>query len=220
MSEPVNTRRYDNSRREKAARQTRHAIVDAARGLFVGDGYAGTTLAAIAGRAGVSVQTVYAQFGSKSNVLKVVVDQTVAGDDDPRPIAEREDVTDIYAEPDPRRKLRFHARQASDILKRMAPVERMMRSAAAVNADAAGQLGRGREQRRRAMGLMATHFAEQGLLRPDRTVDEVADRVAALIDPALYWLATEEQSLSHEEYEQWLYELLVVTVLGDPVTSA
>jgi TetR/AcrR family transcriptional regulator, regulator of autoinduction and epiphytic fitness len=214
MAAPVNPRRYDNSRREEAARRTRQAIVAAARDLFLDGGYAATTLAAIAQRAGVSVQTVYAQFGSKSHVLKVVVDHTVAGDDDPRPLAERESVDAITAEADPRRKLRLHADQAAEIMLRMAPVDRMIRSAAALDADAARQHDVGREQRRRAMGMLAEHFADAGLMRTDLTVDEVADRVATLIDPELYWLATAGRGLTHEAYAQWLYELMLVTVLG------
>ena len=51
---PVNTRRrYDSSGHRKRARQTRDLITDAARQLFLADGYAATTVAAIAAAAGV-----------------------------------------------------------------------------------------------------------------------------------------------------------------------
>lgn len=48
---------------------TRNRILDAARRLFFRDGYAATTLKAVASEAGVSVQTVYAVFGSKPAIL-------------------------------------------------------------------------------------------------------------------------------------------------------
>src|ERR1700712_5535969 len=139
MPESVNPRRYDNSRRKAAARAPRLAIVDAARELFLADGYPSTTLSAIARHAGVSVQTVYAQFGNKRSILHSVVDQTVAGDDDPRPLAEREGIQGVIAEPDPREKIRKYALLAAEISQRTHPIDQMIRSAAEVDEDAAAQ---------------------------------------------------------------------------------
>ncbi len=48
---------------------TRRRILDAARQLFFRDGYAVTTLKAVAADAGVAIQTVYAVFGSKAAIL-------------------------------------------------------------------------------------------------------------------------------------------------------
>ncbi len=48
---------------------TRRRILDAARRRFFEDGYAATTLQAVAAEAGVAVQTVYAVFGSKAAIL-------------------------------------------------------------------------------------------------------------------------------------------------------
>ncbi|HEV8065835.1 MAG TPA: helix-turn-helix domain-containing protein, partial [Acidimicrobiales bacterium] len=92
MSGPVKRRPYDNSRREAAARQTRRSIVAAARQLFVTLGYPSTTFATIADSAGVSVQTVYAHFAAKRDLLKQVIDEAVAGDDEPLPIRNRAEV--------------------------------------------------------------------------------------------------------------------------------
>jgi len=55
--------------REERAAVTRHRILDAARHRFFEDGYAATTLRAIAEEAGVAVQTIYAVFGSKATIL-------------------------------------------------------------------------------------------------------------------------------------------------------
>src|SRR5213083_2359267 len=62
-------RRYESAHRQEQARQTRRAILDAAAMLFVDPGYAATPLTAVAAEAGVAVQTVYAVFGSKGNLL-------------------------------------------------------------------------------------------------------------------------------------------------------
>ena len=56
--------RYHSPLRERQAAQTRQAILDAALALFAEQGWAATTLPAIAGRAGISVDTIYATFGT------------------------------------------------------------------------------------------------------------------------------------------------------------
>ena len=54
MSEPVkSTRRYESPRRRQQAADTRRDILEAAQRLFEQQGYAATTMAAIAAEAGV-----------------------------------------------------------------------------------------------------------------------------------------------------------------------
>lgn len=66
----------------RAARvaDTEERIVRAATDLFVADGYAATTLAAVARAAGVGARTVYVRFGTKAALLKRVVDVAIVGD--------------------------------------------------------------------------------------------------------------------------------------------
>ncbi|MEX1173360.1 MAG: helix-turn-helix domain-containing protein, partial [Chloroflexota bacterium] len=61
---------------EQAALTTRR-ILDAARKGFGDAGYEATTLRAIAAEAGVAVQTVYAVFGSKANILRALRESLV-----------------------------------------------------------------------------------------------------------------------------------------------
>ncbi len=68
---------------EAQARQTRRTILTAAGKLFVDPGYAATPLTAVAAEAGVAIQTVYAAFGSKRQLLSELIDVTIAGDDEP-----------------------------------------------------------------------------------------------------------------------------------------
>jgi AcrR family transcriptional regulator len=63
-------------RAERAAVTTRR-ILDAARRRFGDAGYAATTLREIASEAGVAVQTVYAVFGSKANVLRALRESVI-----------------------------------------------------------------------------------------------------------------------------------------------
>ena len=83
MSEPVKDKRvrkrsYTSAIRQDQAARTRALIVNAAAELFTSDGYAQTTVRAIADRAGVAVDTVYAAFGTKVRVLTAVIDSRLA----------------------------------------------------------------------------------------------------------------------------------------------
>lgn len=64
-------------RKERAA-NTRRLISDSGRQLFFQKGYVATTLQEIAEAAGVAVQTVYAVFGSKAGILRVLRDLAIS----------------------------------------------------------------------------------------------------------------------------------------------
>ena len=126
MSEPVKTgkrRRYDSSRRRAAARETRRAILDAARALFLDHGYARTTITAIAQAAAVSVETIYISVGPKAAVVRYLVETALSGADEPVPAEERDWVQGFTSEPDPRLKIRLHAAPAiTEMHQRLAPL--------------------------------------------------------------------------------------------------
>jgi len=88
---PANTskRSYNSSRRALQAAQTRDEVLRAGTKLFSEAGWGGTTLAAIAEEAGVSVETVYNGFGSKKGLLRAAMDAAVVGDSEPIPYVER-----------------------------------------------------------------------------------------------------------------------------------
>ena len=57
--------------------------------LFLRDGYARTSIKAIATQAGVSEKTMYLAFATKANLLRYVIRLAVQGDESPMPISER-----------------------------------------------------------------------------------------------------------------------------------
>ena len=65
-------RTYTLHKRAQAAQDTRLSIIEATRTLLAETGYPDISLDDIAVRAGVSRQTIYVQFGSKSGVLQAV----------------------------------------------------------------------------------------------------------------------------------------------------
>src|SRR5215217_4210057 len=89
MAEPVKTRPYNSPRRREQAAATRRQILDAAQRLFERQGYAATTMAAIAAEAGVATKTVYLAFETKSGVLRALWHLLLRGDDEDRPVADR-----------------------------------------------------------------------------------------------------------------------------------
>ncbi len=83
------SRPYNSARRAQQAAQTRQDVIAAAIELFTTAGWAGATVAAIAERAGVAVETVYKAVGSKKALLREAMDVAVVGDADPVPLFER-----------------------------------------------------------------------------------------------------------------------------------
>ena len=71
-------RAYASPLREKAAAQTREAILRAATELFGRRGYGLVTVADIAAAAGVSPKTVFASVGSKREIMDHIIDAGVA----------------------------------------------------------------------------------------------------------------------------------------------
>jgi AcrR family transcriptional regulator len=65
-------------------------VIEAATSVFVAQGYAGTTMRAVAAAAGVSVPTVELLFSTKARLLKDAIDVAIAGDDEPVPVLERD----------------------------------------------------------------------------------------------------------------------------------
>src|ERR687894_1194857 len=137
VTRKVKSRLYDNAGREAKSEETRQRILAAGRELIVERGYRPTRVAAIAGKAGVHVDTVYELVGRKPVLLRELVEQALSGTDTPVPAENREYVKAIGAEPDPARKLEIYAGAVRDIQARMAPLLLALRDASATEPDAA-----------------------------------------------------------------------------------
>src|SRR5215469_18363176 len=87
-SQGTDRRPYHSPARRRQAEETRERILAAARELFRSQGYAATTMEAIASSAHVATKTVEAAFGSKRGPLAAVVDPR-ASLGPPRDLAER-----------------------------------------------------------------------------------------------------------------------------------
>jgi len=197
-------RPYDNSRRMAQSRVTKAQVVDAARELFVAAGYPATTIEAISDASGVPLATIYRLFGSKIGILRSVIDVAFGGDDEPVAFGDRPEVRAALAEQDPERVLDAFAPIVSQLLERSASLQRVLASAAEVDAEAASALKEVRRQRITGQSRIADALAKRRALREGITKSEAADIIYAFMSPEMYLLLTEERGWSPERYERWL----------------
>ncbi|MEA2901136.1 MAG: hypothetical protein QOH36_1023 [Actinomycetota bacterium] len=212
MSDDVR-RRYDSSGRQEQARRNRWAVVQTARRRFLGQGYAGTTLAEVADEVGVSVETVYKTFGNKAGLLKAVVDASVAGDDEPVAMADRDFVRGIQEEHDAVRKLRLWSDHIIDVAGRTVAVELLVRDAAASDPAAAGVWEQMVTEKLTGMAMFAAHLHQGGHLGPGVSADDARDMLTAYMSPDLYQLLVERQGWSPGRFGRWLSDALVAALL-------
>jgi TetR/AcrR family transcriptional regulator of autoinduction and epiphytic fitness len=206
-------RRYESTHRQEQAAQTRKAILDAAAQLFVDPGYAATPLTAIAAQAGVAIQTVYKVFGSKRALLSALVDVTVAGDDEPVPLAERQFVADIAALTDAPAKLARYAEHLAETHARQAQVMLALVSAATADSDAAVIWRKNVDERRHGMTMFAAELAATGQLRPDHTIETVVDVLWLAMDVRNYDWLVRERGWSRERFQRWYVDTVAAAIL-------
>jgi AcrR family transcriptional regulator len=214
MSDPVKRRPYRSPLREDQARLTRRRVTEAARELFLTLGYARTTIARVAAAAGVAADTVYHLFGSKRDLLKHVLDVTIGGDDEDVALLERDDPQAMRGEADQGRQIEMFAIGMSAQLERVRPLDDMLRSAAAVDADIAAlrddlQL----RQRRQAMTTVAGWIAARGPLRAGTSVDDAAATIWTLTSPEVHHMLRVGWGWSADQYRVWLADTLRLTLL-------
>ncbi|WP_141577650.1 TetR/AcrR family transcriptional regulator [Actinomadura sp. WMMA1423] len=197
-------RRYDSPLRDRRARQTRQAIVAAANRLFVERGYAATSLADIAGEAAVARPTAFAAFGSKAALLREVVDQALAGDDEPVPVAERPWFRPVLEGRTPRAVLDAYAEVCRLIGGRSAEIFEVVRRAADEGPEPS-ELWETMQRNRRLGAAMVIDRLEAllgpGSLRLDR--ERAVDVVWMFNDPSHYRSLVRIRGWSEQEYAAW-----------------
>ena len=184
-----------------------------ARRRFLADGFASTTVGAIADGADVSVESVYKAFGNKAGLLKAVFDVAAVGDDEPVPLAEREMVAAIKAEPDGREKLRIYCRSYIERAERMVPVNLLARDAAANDAAAAGVLQKLHRERLTGMTEFAQHLRDARVLRKGVTVDEARDVRWTYTSAEVWEMLVMQRGWKPDRFGRWLNQQLTAALL-------
>ena len=213
MSAPVNPRL---GRRARKALETRHRVLDAAESLFTRDGYAGTTMTAIADQADVAVQTLYAVFGNKRAILTELADARVVGDDHAGSLADSEDWQQMEREADPHRQIALFAAIATRIGDRSAAITEVIAAAGAADPEIATLYEQQRQDRHRDERRLARSLARKRALRPGLTEAQAADTIWAIVNARTYRALVHERKWTTDKYERWLSDLLARALLADP----
>ncbi|MEU4571641.1 TetR/AcrR family transcriptional regulator [Nonomuraea sp. ATR24] len=211
MENETGRRRYTSLRRVAQAHQTRAEIAEAARRLFLSQGWAATTVRDVAREAGVSVPTVYAAYQNKAGLVRALADAADLAADLPQAIEELE------ATGDPRRHLAAMAGYDRRLFERAGDLITLIREAGRTEPEIADFYLQGRRQ----VGELRTQvFASwpDGTLRPGLDVATAVDIYAALCNIDVYTTLHVERSWSPGRIEQWWGEALARELLS-PATA-
>ncbi|MGH9135180.1 MAG: TetR/AcrR family transcriptional regulator [Ilumatobacteraceae bacterium] len=201
-----------DGRRERS-RRTRRAIVVAATDLFVSDGYGSTTITAIADRAGVSVQTVYASFGTKRAILAEALDQAIAGDDEVIVVNAREWMREVWEAPTGVERLAAYAAAVRRIVTNAGDLYNVVTTAASTDPEVVALASTAEVRRRAGAASVVGSVTEVAALRRGLTTDEAIDVLWTLNSPAVYHLLVRRAGWDLDRYERWLAEAFVRELL-------
>ena len=215
MDPPVKRRPYDSPRRREQAAETRRQILEAAQQLFERDGYAATSMAAIASAAGVSLKTVYLAFETKSGVLHALWHLLLRGERDSIPVGEQSWYQAVLEEPDPERQLRLNMRNSRIVKIRAGAILEVVRCAASGDPDIGALWSRIQTEFHANQRAIVQSIADKEALAAGLDVAATTDILWALNQPSLYAQLTGERGWSSERYERWLADLMCSQLLSD-----
>jgi len=214
------------TRKEKAL-ATRRRILAAAYDLLCEQGYAATTMVAIAERAGVAEQTVYFTFRSKPAIVTEVIHASVAGFERWTPTLDADVRQDhlgalrraapwfqaFEAEADPRRAIDLYFEGAIEIFQRISPL------LAALNGlgipELSATLASSEARRAEAVGFVVAALRKKGRgLRRDLKPARARDIFLTLTSTAVYNELTMGRGWSPRQAVQWLADLLADQLLA------
>lgn len=204
-------RSYNSTRRREQARRTADRIVAVSEELFLADGYAGTSVAAIAGAAEVSVDTIYKTFGGKPGLVRAIFQRAIAGEG-PVPAEERSDRLQAE-ESDPRKIIAGWGRFVTELAPRASPMVLLVRSAAATDPELAELLIEIDDARLRRMTQNARRMHRAGHLRPGVTIAAAADIMWTYSSAELYELLVLRRGMPLQRYGRFVADAMTAALL-------
>jgi AcrR family transcriptional regulator len=201
------TRSYKSLVRERQADDTRRRIVEATRKLLLSEGYAGMTIDAIARRAKVSAQSVFAIFRSKTGILIALLDQTAFGPEYEAAVQKALGATD------PETRLRLAAPIARQIHDAQSVAFDLLRGSGVVAPELAKLEQQREDLRYERQERMILSLRDARRLRPDLTMKAARDIFWMLTGRDVYRMLVRERGWSSEKYQDWLAETLARSLL-------
>jgi AcrR family transcriptional regulator len=192
--------------RSEHAAATRARVLRAAKMLFARNGYAATTIAALAEEAGVAAQTLYSAFGSKGAIAISVMEDAVASS------GIREANEAALREPDGEKAVRLVAAAGSRLYAVEADLVKLLSTEVA--ADFARISNQHRLQDLTKLATSSPGVAPRFASKEEATRAAVAAWAVSGIET--YDRLVLQAGWSHEEYEQWLGDTFSRTLLAPP----
>ena len=205
--------RPPRDRRARRAAETRLRIVEAAAKLFVERGYGATTIEAVAAQADVAVETVYARFKNKRNLLKEYLDVSIVGDAAPVPLLDRPEVKALARATDQREQVRLAVRIGNGVLERNAPAHAVLRAAIAVTPELDALADEDETRRNESLRTFVEMLSSRGPLRDGLSIADATDTVSALANPETYAYLTRRRGWTAARVQRWLEESLTLLLL-------
>ncbi|CDK00505.1 Transcriptional regulator, TetR family [Microbacterium sp. C448] len=192
------------SYRQSQAESTRVRIAEAAQRLFARDGYAATSMSAIAHSAGVGNRTVYAAFGAKREILNLICEIWLER------AGARSLAREILADPDPLQRLRGAARWLTTLYATDFDVVRILDSAIDEDAETREVLRAKLRGRNRVMDALIASV-EKDLSMSLADAQAIFRAYAAA---GVYGELVMDSGWSAERFERWLADTLVAQLFA------
>jgi AcrR family transcriptional regulator len=212
--DPVKPSTHSERSGRQRARATRSRITKAAAELFAARGFTRTTMADIAAAAGVAVQTVYFVFHTKTGVLDSAYGLAVMGEDDPALPQDQAWYRQALAEPDVTVAVQLVVDGLSEILRRVAPLDFAVRTAAAADPDASAFLTRNEETRVAGYREIVGFLSRKCPLRESIAEVRATDVLLFLASPGAYRALVIERGWTHGEWVAWTSTALAEQLFG------
>lgn len=179
-------RKYDSTGRVAQAQRSRLAMLDCAESLLLAEGYHATTVAAIAGAAGVSVETIYKAFGGKPGLVRAIRDRRLAGRG---PVHAEQRSERARSDSANGHELVAHwGRLTAEVAPQVAPILLLVRDAATADPEMRSLQNELDADRLRRMHANAKHLHDAGYLREGLSVAHAADVLWTFSAPEFFEL--------------------------------
>ena len=223
MSKPrkanVPVRRVSRQREagEATRKETRRQVLVAARQEFAERGYSAATVARIAERAGVAVQTLYTAWGSKRALLRGVMETSITGDDDTvfgdtHPIAPTLRAVPAEVRGDAAAYIRHVAHEYRVFAERATVGWQTYRDAAAVDPEAADDWQQLMAIRREGFRLIVAQIPKDRL-RSGLTPEAAADTAWVIASPDTRDQLVRRAGYTYDQLEEWVRVTLSASIL-------
>ena len=190
-------------------------MIDAATSVFLESGFGATTMKAVALAAGVSQATVEGRFGTKARLLKAAIDAAIAGDDEPTALLDRPWAVAARDAESVEELLSVVAGVLGPAQERSAGLVLAVFEGASKVPELEALAAQMTAQRAATARWVVERMTSLSPLQPGCDMEEAADTVWILMDPAVFTQLTRERGWSTERYQRWMVGAVTRLLLAD-----